>query len=639
MRDTGKGRKAWVWLSFALVAALLVALATSACGSSKDRTFDDGTGGPGGQSSGGPPTLADDRIEIEPVDAVLDVADGKPVPSVDYKAFLVRQDGSRADITAAAHWSVEPRGTQTYGSFAGPKFTASPDGVGRTLVKARLNTITGQTNVILHLTKTIVADGASADAPTKFGGAVDPSKKPTIAYPSDGVLVPPNMNEIEWHFQPGPGNDLFDLGVKSVALDLHVYFGCKALGGGCSYAPDAKVWRILSSAGRGDDPLATTLRATTKAGGAVGVSASQTIAFGEEDIVGGIYYWNAAAGATMRYEFGVSGQKAETYMNAPKAGAAQCVGCHVLSRDGARISLGLDIPAPSPYKVYDVGSKSLVYGSQTAGTPGANFFTFSPDKAQIMVSNGVTLSLRDATTGAAIIENVANGAMPDWSPDGKSVVFAQPKVQPPCFGAICGAPGISEAGIFTTTSVGGKWSAPSVLVPSAGQNNYYPAYSPDGAWVAFNRASVGTKPDGDTKSSYDAADATVWAVSAASGAPVALARATSSNGDSWPKWMQRDQAYRGKKLMWLTFSSRRAYGLRLGAGSTAQIWMVAFDPEAAKAGKDPSFAAFWLPFQEIGSGNHIAQWVTKVERKGCTDSTQCEGTESCIDAVCRPTLK
>jgi hypothetical protein len=102
--------------------------------------------------------------------------------------------------------------------------------------------------------------------------------------------------------------------------------------------------------------------------------------------------------------------------------------------------------------------------------------------------------------------------------------------------------------------------------------------------------------------------------------------------------MQVAQNYRGKKLMWVTVSSRRGYGLRLDAGKNAQIWMAAFDPDAAAAGKDPSYPAFWLPFQDMASGNHIAQWVTKVARKGCTSSSQCDGTESCIDSVCRPTV-
>jgi hypothetical protein len=325
-------------------------------------------------------------------------------------------------------------------------------------------------------------------------------------------------------------------------------------------------------------------------------------------------------------------------MNAPKAGASTCVGCHVLSRDGERISLGMDIPAPSPYKVFDVGTRALVFGQGgAAGGAGANFFTFSPDNKQIMVSNGITMSLRDATTGAAIQDAAGDGAMPDWSPDGNSVVFSKPKTNPPCFGGFCGSPGVSEASLYTVTKSGSGFGSASVLF-SAPDNAYYPSYSPDGEWVVFNRASTGTNAKGEAKSSYDAPDAAVWAIAKTGGGPLQLAKAGSQFGDSWPKWMQRDQPYRGRRIMWVTFASRRAYGLRLASGQNAQIWMAAFDPDAAKAGKDPSFTAFWLPFQDIASGNHIAQWVTKVARQGCTQSTQCDGTESCIDGVCKPTV-
>jgi Tol biopolymer transport system component len=294
--------------------------------------------------------------------------------------------------------------------------------------------------------------------------------------------------------------------------------------------------------------METTLRGTSAKGGAtVGTSAKQTIAFGEEDILGGIYYWNAGAGATMRYEFGVSGQKAETFMNAPKAGASTCVGCHVLSRDGEKISLGLDIPSPSPYKVFDVATKTQVFAQGTTFGGGANFFSFSPDKKQIMVSNGITMSLRDALTGNAIQETVGPGAMPDWSPDGSSIVYAQAKTSPPCIGGICGSPGVSEASLRVLKNTGGTWTAASALVIANNDNNYYPSYSPDGQWVVFNRASVGTTASGDAKSSYDALDATPWVVSSAGGVPpIALKRATSQYGDSWPTWMLREQKHRGK---------------------------------------------------------------------------------------------
>jgi hypothetical protein len=96
--------------------------------------------------------------------------------------------------------------------------------------------------------------------------------------------------------------------------------------------------------------------------------------------------------------------------------------------------------------------------------------------------------------------------------------------------------------------------------------------------------------------------------------------------------------YMGGTLYWFTFSSRRAYGLRLADGDQAQIWMAAFDPQKAAAGMDPSTVAFWLPFQDPGSGNHIAQWVTHVDRKPCVVEGDCEPGEFCTEGRCLPNI-
>jgi hypothetical protein len=90
--------------------------------------------------------------------------------------------------------------------------------------------------------------------------------------------------------------------------------------------------------------------------------------------------------------------------------------------------------------------------------------------------------------------------------------------------------------------------------------------------------------------------------------------------------------------MWLTFSSSRPYGLRLGQFQQTQLWMVAFDPARAAAGMDPSFPPFWLPFQDIGSGNHIGQWSVTVVRPTCvgTGQSTCAAGEVCFNGHCRP---
>jgi hypothetical protein len=68
--------------------------------------------------------------------------------------------------------------------------------------------------------------------------------------------------------------------------------------------------------------------------------------------------------------------------------------------------------------------------------------------------------------------------------------------------------------------------------------------------------------------------------------------------------------------------------------------MVAISPKRL-AGKDGGYPAFWLPFQDMTTGNHIAQWTQAVKRAPCTpgDTTQCMPGESCIGGVCVPQIQ
>ena len=591
---------------------------------------------------GGQP-VAPGSIRIEPADAELSVSGGVAA-TLEYRAFLVKAGGDEEEVTSNTEFKLV---NSAFGSFVGRKFTSATQWGGHTKVIATSGDKTGQTTLTVRLQTVFVQGDAPADSADKFTGDTDATRAPTIVYPNDGVLIPPNLNELEFHFLPA-GNDLFEMTFKGNTVELKVYFKCQSLEEGCSFLPDESTWMLISDAERGEEPVKYALRGVSSSQpGKVGVSDNRTLGFGEQNIEGGIYYWNAAAGAIRRYDFGRRGQKAENYIDRGTAGATFCVGCHVVSRDGKRISVGMDVPAPAPYKVFDVASRDVYFsaGSMFEGG-GANFYSFNPDASRMLTSNGVSIVMRDSTSGAVQIDPFAsNGAMPDWSPDGKRVVYAKPDSTLPCFiPQMCGTPGVDRASLEVINFDGFSLSGATeeTLVPFEGENNYYPSFSPDGKWVLFNRSP-------SNANSFGASDAEVWAVSTLGGAqPIRLDKASTGNTDSWPKWAPDVQPYRGRSIMWLTFSSTRKIGLRkqtVGEDSDgeptpiSQIWMAAFDPDRGEIVGDPSYPAFWLPFQEPESGNHIAQWVTRIERQPCNVESECASGELCEDGVCLPYLE
>jgi hypothetical protein len=181
----------------------------------------------------------------------------------------------------------------------------------------------------------------------------------------------------------------------------------------------------------------------------------------------------------------------------------------------------------------------------------------------------------------------------------------------------------------------GTWSgATTVVARTAGKNRYYPAFSPDNAFIVYDESTCPAGKSSDKTCDADSdPSARLFIVKAqANGAPLALARAnaggkrdggTADLTNSFPKWSPF--SYRRKeqtRLFWLTFSSTRNYGLTpppipfdtAHNPKGSLIWMVAIDPDAALTGADPSYAAFVLPFQDTSTSNHIAQWTRLAPR-------------------------
>jgi hypothetical protein len=578
-------------------------------------------------------------ISVEPADQTLEIDDGAAATS-DYTAIGTFEDGHTEDVTERVAWSLADA---TLGTFEVSRFTSTLDKGGQTRVQAALAGVTGDTGLVLKLKKRYVdpGSGVPADPEAPFAGPADPSRAPSVVYPNDGVLLPPNLRLLEFHFVPGAGNTLFEIAFTNALTDIKVYTRCTTpVGAGCVYTPDASVWQWIAETNRGGDEVEITVRGTDDAGSGVGSSTAQRLAFSFEDIKGGLYYWKAAGGGTnesaiMRFDFGdVTQTMAERFVGPEKAGG-KCVGCHALSRDGKKM-----VASAGGWDVEDILLVDVMTANRVATPPKTAFASWNPDGTKyvgvfsytgatthdLMLFDGAGASLGTINVGATAAQSTSH---PDWSPDGARIAFVR--------AGQAYEDGVNnqrfyQGSIQMVEAQGTGFGSPITVLPTeAGKNRYYPAFAPDSSLLAFNES---TCPTGNAHIDCNADSdptATLFVTKPqANATPVALARANAPGRtdtgmaltNSWPKWapfeFQRTQAP-GSRLMWLTFSSTRHYGLRTPSAGTSPesatgtwLWMVAIDPDRALAGQDPSYPAFYLPFQDATSSNHIARWTKQV---------------------------
>ncbi len=208
--------------------------------------------------------------------------------------------------------------------------------------------------------------------------------------------------------------------------------------------------------------------------------------------------------------------------------------------------------------------------------------------------------MRDPSSGA-VITTVVTGAYsthPEFSPSGDRLVYVE--VAAPSVDGAFGGGSIVVRDYAPATGFG----PPTTIATAPQANFYYPSWSPDGQWVVFNSS---------TQNAYYNTTAELFVTKAdGTGTPIKLDSPNISTGltNSWARFAPFAQTEGGEVLNWLTFSSTRAFGVRLPLGRP-QIWMAPLFPGRIGTG-DPSGPAFWLPFQEIGTNNHIAQWTEQV---------------------------
>ena len=607
-----------------------------------------GTGGAGAtMMKTGPSSLT-----ITPTTATMMVTNSGP-PQTQQFTVSGQVNGQTVDLTTQVLYAASPNGVVTIDKNGLATSTGTRGGV--VTVTASSGAVSAVATLTVYYTFTGADPGMTGSVPTDPSSIFtttdnDTARSPGLVYPNDGVLFPPNITGIEIHFTPGANNTLFEVSLSGKYATVNAFVRCVAPSGisGCIYQPDAGLWSAISTGNAGQGDVSLVVRGTDDTGTSVGDSTPFHMQFSKDNVDGALYYWTTSgSSAIMRWNFSGTMQAAQAYLTPANTKVTSCIGCHALAPDGTKMVVSAngqgdgrlllwDIANNAALQPYPLSQRSQFESWNSDGTQFVGVFGDAQNTRTYAKAGPVNLTLFDGMTGAmtgTIDLGGARGDHPDWSKSTdapNTIVFtsadptASTSDQRPATG-----------GIDYVQYDGAAWGAPQTLVPSElGKNRYYPAIAPDGNLVVYDESTctagtptAGMAPDKSCDADTDAT-ATMFLTSISSGgsAPIALDNAnkpgvadgaTTALTNSFPKWAPFiEKLTEQQQLVWLTFSSTRQYGLRAPPASAASsdetklgtlVWMVGIIPSVG--GGDPSYTAFCLPFQDITTSNHIAQWA------------------------------
>lgn len=467
---------------------------------------------------------------------------------------------------------------------------------------------------------------------------------PCIIEPESNVIYPQNWLRPRFRWTPASGQNLFELRlhVANQKKDLLVYST------NTSWTMPLDMWNSL----RADSPteaMTLTVRGAANNGGALtgeSLGSSYPIGIAPVQATGSIVYWTTSGTSALK---GFSpGDESVAQVLIPSQvteATTTCIGCHTSAPGGEYVGFGIQgatgwpnaialidpaatgtVGTPPPFlgaggiaalARYDQGITSFSAAHWVTGDR-REILAYDNGGSTTNVLNWIDLeatTLATATGTIARTGDPSSAGAPSWSHDGKTIAyvstshFCDGRLGAGCSGngaAYNGADDMgSTADLYTVpyTSGAGGAAQPVTGASESTLQEYYPVFSPDDGWLAFDRIA-------NDLNMYNQSTAEVFVIPTAGGTatrldandpPMCSGKVSPGMTNSWPKWGPTALTANGSTYYWLVFSSTRS-----DAGNP-QLYITSI---VESGGKIATHGSIYLWNQPATENNHTPAWDT-----------------------------
>jgi hypothetical protein len=471
----------------------------------------------------------------------------------------------------------------------------------------------------------IIDTGVPGDAGMLFGtpGSGAPTGGPCMVEPEVGTLYPQNWLRPRFTWIPTGTENLFELRITAgnQLNPLVVYTSAS------TWTMPAAVWTALAMH-TVEQPITVTVRGATLSGATLSsgpeLGSTGDISVAAARAPGAIVYWTTSGGTLLR-GFHIGEETVHDIVKpADDATTTQCVGCHTSTPDGTYVAYsaspvaGNGDPATLGLLSADGTKQRPSFISASAQTLMARQNQELPSFSQLHWQTGdrVALGMFPVSSKFEIIwtdleaSSTAQGT--GWgvlarTGDANAAAYASFARNSDTVLYVSGpdvTTGVRTAhGDLMTVPYGARGGGTATAINGAATtqyNEYYPTWSPDDRYVAYNRVA-----DGQT--SYANTAAEVFIIPAVGGTPVRLAandppacsgKTSPGVENSWPKWAPDTVDAASRRYYWLTFSSTRI-------GGVPQLFVT---PVVDQGGTVKTYPALYLWNQPAADHNHTPAW-------------------------------